>query len=232
MLMQEERELVVEYGKKMSAARLSTGTSGNISIYNAEKGLVALSPSGMDYFSTTPEDVVILDLDGKVVDGKRKPSSEWALHTTFYKHKPHARAVVHTHSVYCTTLAVLGEPIDAHRFTVLGTHKRATPLFGAQREGERARHAAHEALKRKLPDEQAVLYASAIDLPRRGQKRDGDGQIEARAGLSQGAWRKVDNDFVARHLKPARPKGGPHALTRLLDRSVAHSHDREARKPV
>ena len=47
----------------------------------------------MDYFSTTPEDVVILDLDGKVVDGKRKPSSEWALHTTFYKHKPHARAV-------------------------------------------------------------------------------------------------------------------------------------------
>lgn len=78
MLMQEERELVVEYGKKMSAARLSTGTSGNISIYNAEKGLVALSPSGMDYFSTTPEDVVILDLDGKVVDGKRKPSSEWA----------------------------------------------------------------------------------------------------------------------------------------------------------
>ena len=88
MLMQEERELVVEYGKKMSAARLSTGTSGNISIYNAEKGLVALSPSGMDYFSTTPEDVVILDLDGKVVDGKRKPSSEWALHTTFYKHSP------------------------------------------------------------------------------------------------------------------------------------------------
>ena len=61
MLMQEERELVVEYGKKMSADRLSTGTSGNISIYNAEKGLMAISPSGMDYFSTTPEDVVITD---------------------------------------------------------------------------------------------------------------------------------------------------------------------------
>lgn len=118
MLMQEERELVVEYGKKMSAARLSTGTSGNISIYNAEKGLVALSPSGMDYFSTTPEDVVILDLDGKVVDGKRKPSSEWALHTTFYKHKPHARAVVHTHSMFCTTMAVLGEPIRAVHYVI------------------------------------------------------------------------------------------------------------------
>ena len=106
MLMQEERELVVEYGKKMSADRLSTGTSGNISIYNAEKGLMAISPSGMDYFSTKPEDVVITDLDANIVDGSRKPSSEWALHTTFYKHKPHARAVVHTHSMYCTTWAV------------------------------------------------------------------------------------------------------------------------------
>lgn len=143
MLMQEERELVVEYGKKMSAARLSTGTSGNISIYNAEKGLVALSPSGMDYFSTPPEDVVILDLDGKVVDGKRKPSSEWALHTTFYKHKPHARAVVHTHSVYCTTLAVLGEPIRAVHYVIGDAGAAEVPcapyqLFGTEALAEAA----------------------------------------------------------------------------------------------
>ena len=62
MLMQKEREQVVEYGKMMSAARLSTGTSGNISVYNAELGYMAISPSGLDYFSTTPEDVVITDL--------------------------------------------------------------------------------------------------------------------------------------------------------------------------
>ena len=121
---------------------------------------------------------------------------------------------------------------STHRFAVLGAHKRATPLFSAQREGERARHAAHEALERKLPDEQAVLDAGTIDLPRCGQKCNGDGQIKTRASLPQGAWREVDDDFVARHLEPARPKGGPHALTRLLDRSVAHAHDREARKPV
>ena len=108
MLMQEERELVVEYGKKVSQAGLCPGTSGNISIYNAEKGLMAISPSGMDYFETKPEDIVITDLEANVVDGARKPSSEWGLHTTFYKHKPEARAVVHTHSVYCTTFAVLG----------------------------------------------------------------------------------------------------------------------------
>jgi len=118
MLMREERELVVEYGKKMSSAHLSTGTSGNISIYNAEKGLMAISPSGMDYFSTQPEDVVITDLEAHVVDGTRKPSSEWALHTIFYKNKPEAGAVVHTHSVYCTTFAVLGQPIRAVHYVI------------------------------------------------------------------------------------------------------------------
>lgn len=125
MLMQEERELVVEYGKKMSAAGLSTGTSGNISIYNAEKGLMAISPSGIDYFSTLPEDVVITDLEAKIIDGTRKPSSEWALHTLFYKNKPDARAVVHTHSMYCTTFAVLGQPVQAVHY-VIGDANTAT----------------------------------------------------------------------------------------------------------
>lgn len=118
MLMRDERELVVEYGKKMSSAHLSTGTSGNISIYNAENGLMAISPSGMDYFSTQPEDVVITDLEAHVVDGTRKPSSEWALHTIFYKNKPEAGAVVHTHSMYCTTFAVLGQPIRAVHYMI------------------------------------------------------------------------------------------------------------------
>ncbi len=118
MLLQEERELVVEYGKKMSADRLSTGTSGNISVYNAEKGLMAISPSGMDYFETKPEDIVVMDLDAHIVDGARKPSSEWALHTYFYKKKPHAGAVVHTHSMYCTTFSILGQPIRAVHYVI------------------------------------------------------------------------------------------------------------------
>lgn len=118
MLMQEERELIVEYGKKLSTSGLCPGTSGNISIYNAEKNLMAISPSGIDYFETKLEDVVITDLEANVVDGNRKPSSEWALHTIFYKNKPDARAVVHTHSVYCTTFAVLGEPIRAVHYVI------------------------------------------------------------------------------------------------------------------
>ncbi len=131
MLMQEERELVVEYGRKMSTDRLSTGTSGNISVCNAEKGLMAISPSGMDYFSTTPEDVVITDLEANIVDGVRKPSSEWALHTAFYRHKPHARAVVHTHSMYCTTFAVLGQPLRAVHYAIGDTGAATVPATTA-----------------------------------------------------------------------------------------------------
>lgn len=118
MLMQKERELLVEYGEKMSAAGLSTGTSGNISIYNPDKGLMAISPSGMDYFNTKPEDIVITDLNANIVDGVRKPSSEWALHTIFYQHKPQARAVVHTHSMYCATFAILRQPLRAVHYVI------------------------------------------------------------------------------------------------------------------
>lgn len=118
MLLQRERELVVEYGRRMSADRLSVGTSGNISVYVPEEGLMAISPSGIGYFDTQPEDVVVTDLEARVVEGTRKPSSEWALHTLFYKRKPHIRSVVHTHSMYCTTFAVLGRPLQAVHYAI------------------------------------------------------------------------------------------------------------------
>ncbi len=118
MLMKKEREQVVETGKKMSSSGLCLGTSGNASVYDPETGYMVLSPSGMDYFSIEPEDVVVMDLDGHIVDGARKPSSEWALHSEFYKHKPAARGVVHTHSIYCTTFAVLGMPLKAVHYVI------------------------------------------------------------------------------------------------------------------
>ena len=68
MLLQKEREEIVAYGKKMISSGLTKGTGGNISIFNREQGLVAISPSGLDYYETKPEDVVILNLDGDVVE--------------------------------------------------------------------------------------------------------------------------------------------------------------------
>ena len=68
MLLQKEREEIVAYGKKMISSGLTKGTGGNISIFNREQGLVAISPSGLDYYETKPEDVVILNLDGDVIE--------------------------------------------------------------------------------------------------------------------------------------------------------------------
>ena len=143
MFLESERRRVAEFGRRMSAEGLSNGTSGNLSVYVPEEGYMVLSPSGMRYEDIQPEDVVVMTLDGKVAAGGRKPSSEWALHTTFYKHKPHARAVVHTHSVYCTTLAVLGEPIRAVHYVIGDAGAAEVPcapyqLFGTEALAEAA----------------------------------------------------------------------------------------------
>ncbi len=118
MIMQKERELIVEIGRQMSVSGLCPGTSGNQSIYNPELGLMAIKPSGIGYTETAPEDVVVMDLESHIVDGKRKPSSEWDMHTQFYRHKPNCRAIVHTHSRFCTTFAVLGIPIQAVHYVL------------------------------------------------------------------------------------------------------------------
>jgi L-fuculose-phosphate aldolase len=114
----KEREQIVEYGKKMSAAGLSKGTSGNLSIYIPSEKLMLISPSGIGYFETLPEDVVVMDLDGNVVEGTCKPSSEFGLHSAFYKMRSDVQAVVHTHSTYCTTFACMRRPIEAVHYVI------------------------------------------------------------------------------------------------------------------
>ena len=84
MLLEEIRKKIVDYGNQLISSGLTIGTAGNISIYDPETGYMAISPSGIPYAQTTPEDVVVMDLQGNVVDGKRKPSSENGLHAAFY----------------------------------------------------------------------------------------------------------------------------------------------------
>ena len=126
--MEKERNLVVEYGKKLVTENLTDGTGGNISIYDPEQGLMCISPSGMDYFSIKPEDVVVMNLDGEIVDGDKKPSSEKDLHIQMYKHKPGMTATVHTHSMFCTVLACLGEPIYSVHYVLADAATDVVPV--------------------------------------------------------------------------------------------------------
>ncbi|MEF9918754.1 MAG: L-fuculose-phosphate aldolase [Eubacterium sp.] len=118
MILQQEREDVVKYCQKLITSGLTKGTGGNISILNREEGLFAISPSGIDYFETEPEDVVVMNLKGEIVDGKRKPSSEHELHRIFYTDRDDINAVVHTHSTYSTVLGVLREGLPASSYLV------------------------------------------------------------------------------------------------------------------
>lgn len=107
MILQEEREQVVEYGRKLIELGLTVGTFGNLSTFNPGENLMAITPSGLDYLTMKPEDVVVLTPDGEKVDGDRKPSSEYDMHRIFYQKRPGINAVIHTHSVWATTLACL-----------------------------------------------------------------------------------------------------------------------------
>ncbi len=128
MLMEDARERIVAFGKRIATEGLAVGTSGNLSEYDPTTGLMAISPSGLGYFETTPADIVVLRLDGTVVEGELRPSSEAPLHAEVYRRRPAARAVVHTHSPYATTLAALGEPIRAVHFTIADSGAEEVPL--------------------------------------------------------------------------------------------------------
>lgn len=118
MILKEEREQVVEYCKKLVETGLTVGTFGNISVYNPEKNLMAISPSGMDYYKTTAEDIVVLTPEGEKVDGAAKPSSEYDMHRIFYLKRPGVNAVVHAHSPFATTLACMQWSIPALHYLV------------------------------------------------------------------------------------------------------------------
>ncbi|MGE5221463.1 MAG: L-ribulose-5-phosphate 4-epimerase [Omnitrophica WOR_2 bacterium] len=93
--------------------QLVTWTSGNISGRDPESGLVVIKPSGIRYEALTPESMVIVDLDGKVVEGANKPSSDTRAHLYVYAHRPDVNGIVHTHSTFATAFAAVGKPIPA-----------------------------------------------------------------------------------------------------------------------
>lgn len=105
------RKRVTAVAKKAYDRGLVAATSGNYSQIDPESRLVVITPTSLDYTIMTPEDLVVIDLDGNVVEGELKPSSEWRLHTNLYKAKPEIGGVAHTHSPYATAFAALERPI-------------------------------------------------------------------------------------------------------------------------
>ena len=155
-MMMQEKEQVVRYGKKLIDRRLTTGSGGNISVYNREKNLVAISPSGLDYYETTPEDIVILDMDGNLVEGKHRPSSEAGMHLAFYKNRADVSGIVHTHSKFATAIACMGWELPAVHYLIgMAGHRVKCTGYATYGSDELAK----EALE-TIGDSNAVLLAN------------------------------------------------------------------------
>ncbi len=116
-MLEELKQIVCKANLELPKYGLVTFTWGNVSGIDREKGLVVIKPSGVEYDNMKPEDMVVVDLDGKVVEGKYKPSSDTPTHVALYKAFPNIGGVVHTHSRWATSWAQAGRGIPAYGTT-------------------------------------------------------------------------------------------------------------------
>ncbi len=111
MLLPELREEVCRLHAELPKNNLVAWTSGNVSGRDPKTNLVVIKPSGITFENLRPENMVVVDIDGKMVEGDYKASSDTASHCYIYRHRPDAFGVVHTHSRYATAFAVVGRGI-------------------------------------------------------------------------------------------------------------------------
>lgn len=112
-MLQELKQQVFLANKMLPEYGLVTFTWGNVSGIDRQKGLVVIKPSGVEYEGMTPEDMVVVDLDGNVVDGKLNPSSDTPTHLELYRTFHMIGGIVHTHSRWATTFAQAGRGVPA-----------------------------------------------------------------------------------------------------------------------
>jgi L-ribulose-5-phosphate 4-epimerase len=110
-MLEKLREKLVVLHQELPKNNLVTWTSGNVSARDPDTGLVVIKPSGIRYEDLTPVNMVVVDLNGKVIEGKHKPSSDTFAHVYVYRHRPDVNGVVHTHSTFATAWAAVGKPI-------------------------------------------------------------------------------------------------------------------------
>jgi L-fuculose-phosphate aldolase len=182
MLLKKERELVSEYGRKMIDNGLVKGTGGNLSILNRGENLVAISPGGMDYYDIKPEDVVVVNESGEIVDSVNKPSSEIDMHLMIYEKRSEISSIIHTHSICTSSISCLrigippvhyligfaGKDVRCAEYATYGTKELAVNACRAMEDRKAALLANHglvagaESLKQAFDIAENVEYCAEI----------------------------------------------------------------------
>ena len=178
MLLIKEREKIIKYCRKMLDTKLTTGSGGNISIFNRKENLVAVSPGSMDYYEISPADVMIVDKEGNIIEGYNKPSSETAFHLALYKKREDINSVIHTHSIYATAMACLrmeipplhylvgliGDKVPVSDYATFGTEKLADNIIEAIGDYNACLLANHGAVSVGADIEKCFLIAEHVEL--------------------------------------------------------------------
>lgn len=129
---EKEKQEIIKTAKKLISCGLIRLTTGNISVRNASH--VVISPSGMDKSELELEDIVVMDTEGNVVEGKRRPSKETGGNLYIYKKRPDVKAIIHTHQVYATAVSLVSDILPAILTTqasAVGGEVKVTPYAPA-----------------------------------------------------------------------------------------------------
>ena len=127
-MLEELKKVVYECNLELPKNGLVQWTSGNVSGRDKETGYVVIKPSGLSYEKMTAGDMVVVDLDGKVIEGELAPSSDTASHLYVYKHRDDVFGMVHTHSNYATAFAAVGKTIPACLTNIAENFGEGIPL--------------------------------------------------------------------------------------------------------
>ena len=132
----ELRSQVARLNRALASSGLVKGTSGNVSGRDAVTGEVVIKPSGVLFEELNPESMVILDVDGNVIEGDLKPSVDSASHLHVYRSRADIGGIVHTHSKYATAFAVAGKPLPTTTTTHACLFGDEIPISGLAEIGE------------------------------------------------------------------------------------------------
>lgn len=180
-------------------------TWGNVSAIDREKGLVVIKPSGVDYDDMKPSDMVVVDLDGTIVEGDLRPSSDTATHLEIYKAFPEVGGIVHTHSTYATAWAQAGKDIPNIGTTHADYFHRAIPCTASMAEdqmGEYEKHTGTVIVNRFVEAGMNPMHTPGVLVKNHGPfawGKDGDEAVHNAVVMEQVAKMA----FVAYQVNPA-----------------------------
>ncbi|MBR2782563.1 MAG: L-ribulose-5-phosphate 4-epimerase [Oscillospiraceae bacterium] len=224
-MLEELKQTVLEANLLLPKHGLVTFTWGNVSGIDRASGLVVIKPSGVDYECMHAEDMVVVDLDGRTVEGKWKPSSDTATHVELYKAFPECGGIVHTHSRWATSFAQAGREIPAlgttHGDYFYGAIPCTRPMTTKEIQGEYEKETGNviiETFSGRNPAEiPGVLVYS------HGPFAWGTDPLNA----VHNAVVMEEVAFMAFHAMALRPDLGPMQQT-LLDRHYLRKHGKNA----